>query len=132
MNGPFLIQGQYIMRKNDAPLIGDPTYKGASVEAAFVLTGERQRYSSSSGTFGGIRPEGKFGAVEVAARFSTLDLADGPVTGGKQTNYSVGANWYITRNFRFMANYVHAKARPNSTGINEKVDAFMGRFQIAF
>ncbi|MEH6759246.1 MAG: porin [Parasphingorhabdus sp.] len=132
MNGPFLIQGQYIMRKNDAPLIGDPTYKGASVEAAFVLTGERQRYSSSSGTFGGIRPQGKFGAVEIAARYSTLDLTDGPITGGKQSNYSVGLNWYITQNLRVMANYVNAKTRPNRNGINENVNAFMGRFQIAF
>lgn len=132
MQGPFLLKGQYISRANDASAIGDPTYSGASVEAAWVVTGERQRYSVSGGTFGGIRPRGKFGAVELVARYSTLDLNDGLVTGGEQTNWSGGVNWYITRNLRLMGNYVRADTNPGANGINEKIDAVMGRIQIAY
>jgi len=132
MQGAFMVKGQYIARQNDAPAIGDPSYNGASVEAAYVVTGERQRYSSNSGTFGAIRPRGKYGAVEVAARVSTLDLSDALVTGGKQTNYSAGVNWYINENVRLMGNYVKADAKPNRNGVDESADALMGRLQIAF
>lgn len=132
MNGPFLVKGNYIMRDNDAPTLADPQFSGGSIEAAWVITGERQRYGMTNGTFGGIRPRGKFGAFEVAARYSFLDLTDGPVLGGEQENWSVGLNWYITRNVRLMGNYVNAKTSPGANGLNESVDALMTRFQIAF
>lgn len=132
MQGPFVVKGQYITRQNDAPLIGDPSYNGASVEAAYVITGERQRYSSTSGTFGAIRPRGKYGAFELAARFSTLDLNDGLIAGGKQSNYTVGVNWYVNENVRLMGNYVSADVSPNRNGIDESADALMGRLQIAY
>ena len=132
MNGPFLVKGNYIMRDNDAPTLGDPKFNGGSVEAAWVITGERQRYGMTNGTFGGIRPRGKLGAVEVAARYSFLDLTDGAVAGGEQENWSLGLNWYITRNFRLMGNYINAKTSPGRNGLNESVDVVMTRFQIAF
>ncbi|RIJ15713.1 hypothetical protein D1227_19670 [Henriciella mobilis] len=132
MQGPFVVKGQYITRQNDAPLIGDPSFYGASVEAAYVITGERQRYSSTSGTFGAIRPRGKYGAFELAARFSTLDLNDGLIAGGKQSNYTVGVNWYVNENVRLMGNYVSADVSPNRNGVDESADALMGRLQIAY
>jgi len=132
MRGPFLLKGNYITRDNNAATLGDPKFNGGSVEAAFVITGERQRYSMTSGTFGGIRPRGPLGAFEVAARYSYIDLNDGLVAGGKEKNWSLGLNWYITRNLRIMGNYIHAKTTPGSNGIRESVDAFATRFQIAF
>lgn len=134
MNGPFLVRAQQITRYNDAPALLDPEYRGASIEAAYVLTGERQRYSVRSGTFGEIRPDrdGDIGAWEVAARYSTLDLTDGAVLGGEETNLTVGVNWYINRNVRVSANYVDAKAEPNRLGAVDNPSAVMGRLQIAF
>ncbi|NCP00855.1 MAG: hypothetical protein COW29_07625 [Rhodobacterales bacterium CG15_BIG_FIL_POST_REV_8_21_14_020_59_13] len=132
MNGPFLVKGNYIVRDNSAPTLGDPNFNGGSVEAAWVITGERQRYGMTNGTFGAIRPRGDLGAVEVAARYSFLDLNDALVTGGEEQNWSVGVNWYITRNVRVMGNYVHAKTTPGRNGLRESVDAVMTRFQIAF
>ena len=134
MNGPFLVQAQQVMRSNDAPLLGDPEFKGMSVQAAWVLTGERQRYSVGGGTFGEIRPDrdNAFGAWEIAARYSTLDLEDGGVLGGEQKNWTVGVNWYVNRNVRLSANYVDAKAEPNRLGFADNPSAVMGRLQVAF
>lgn len=132
MKGPFLAKANYIGRDNDAPTLGDPTFSGGSVELAYVLTGERQRYSLGSGTFGQIRPRGKAGAVELAARYSFVDLNSGTVAGGEQQNWSVGVNWYVSRSARIMVNFVNAQSDPGRNGLRENVSAFMTRFQIAF
>ena len=134
MNGPFVVQAQQVTRTNDAPLLGDPEFGGMSVQAAWVLTGERQRYSLGAGTFGEVRPDkdNAFGAWEIAARYSTLDLQDGGVLGGEQKNWTVGVNWYVNRNVRVSANYVDAKAEPNRFGVADNPSAVMGRLQIAF
>jgi len=134
MNGPVLLRAQQITRSNDAPTLLDPEFKGVAVEGAWVLTGERQRYSVGGGTFGEIRPDrdNAFGAWEIAARYSTLDLLDGAVLGGEQSNMTVGVNWYATRNIRVSVNYVDAKAEPNRLGFADNPSSVMGRLQIAF
>ncbi len=130
--GPFVITGQYLRRFNDAPALDNPQFSGGSIEAAYVITGERQRFSLSSGSFGAVRPTGKWGAVEIAARVSFLDLEDGPVTGGKEKNFTVGANWYIGRNIKIALNYVRAEADPGRFGFSESVNAVATRLQLAF
>ena len=134
MNGPALLRAQQVTRSNDAPTLLDPEFKGVAVEGASVLTGERQRYSIGGGTFGEIRPDrdNAFGAWEIAARYSTLDLLDGAVLGGEQSNMTVGVNWYATRNIRVSVNYVDAKAEPNRLGFADNPSSVMGRLQIAF
>ncbi len=130
--GPVSLQGHFITRINDAPALGDPNFWGASAEAAWVLTGERQRYSRSSATFGEVRPRSRFGALEVAARYSRLDLTDELVAGGVQDSITLGVNWYLTRNVKLSGNWVRAKADPNDGGFQETASAFAGRLQIAF
>jgi len=128
----FMLRGQYIVRDNDAPLLGDPKFKGGYAEASWVLTGERRGYSESNGIFSAVRPKSKFGAIELVGRVSTLDLNDGLVAGGKETDYLAGVNWYFTRNFRILGNYVHAKASPNRSALNESTDIFQARAQLSF
>jgi phosphate-selective porin OprO/OprP len=134
MNGPLLLRAQQVSRHNDAPALLDPEFKGVAIEGAWVLTGERQRYSVGGGTFGEIRPDrdNAFGAWEIAARYSSLDLLDGAVLGGEQSNFTVGVNWYANRNVRLSANYVEAKAEPNRLGLPDNPTSVMGRLQIAF
>jgi phosphate-selective porin OprO and OprP len=132
MTGPLTITSQYIIRKNDAPLLNDPDFNGGYVQVALVLTGESRRYSRTSGVFGGVRPKRKIGAVEIVGRYSMLDLNDGLVAGGEEENLLAGINWYIGRNVRFMANYIRAKASPNRDGLEETVNIVQGRTQLNF
>jgi phosphate-selective porin OprO/OprP len=134
MNGPFMIKAQQVTRDNDAPGLLDPKFTARSIEAAWVITGERQRYSLGTGTFGEVRPDNEnwFGAWELAARYSTLDLTDGAVLGGEEENVTVGVNWYVNRIVRVSANYVDAKAQPSRLGVKDNPSAVMGRLQIAF
>jgi phosphate-selective porin OprO/OprP len=88
-----------------------------------------------------------WGAFELAARYSIVDLNDqvtngmsqtttGGVFGGKQQTYAVGLNWYPNTNIRFMLDYIHAdvdKLAANGVTPNgAHIDAVAARAQFAF
>jgi phosphate-selective porin OprO/OprP len=131
--GPLLLQGEYIQRDVNRDSLSDFDFDGWYLQGAWVITGERQRYSKKSGKFRGIRPKGKYGAVELAARFTALDLSDGNLSqAGEQDNTSIGLNWYLNRNIRLMATYIWMDVDSNQSNADEEPEAFLARLQIAF
>jgi phosphate-selective porin OprO/OprP len=50
--------------------------------------------------------EGHFGALEVAVRFSRLDLDDADVRGGRENNLTLGFSWYPLSNIRVATNAI--------------------------
>src|SRR5262249_22448222 len=112
-------------------------------------TGESHKYNAASASYGGINPANPFslsgggwGAWEIAARYSTIDLNDRiastvGIAGGQQNIYTVGLNWYATRNIRLMFNYLHGDVAKQISATNagdagSKFDAFAMRPQVAF
>ena len=94
-------------------------------QIGYVITGESRVYDSYSGTYNNPIPQGKYGAFELAARFSTLDLSDTGNEqwdkeigiGGKQDTITVGLNWFINPQIKAQLNYIYAKGKDyyNST-----------------
>ena len=112
-SGPFSVQGEYIIADIENTGGQDPMYQGAYAQAAWTLTGESRSYSNKKGAFGGIKParpldpsKGDWGAVELAARYSHLDLNDNGLNGGEMNNITFGANWYLNNYMRMMANLI--------------------------
>ncbi len=132
IKGSWLLQGEAmradVSRKDNA----DPTFDGGYVQAGWIVTGENYRYSGKNGSFKQIKPKSKYGAVELAVRYSTLDLEDKNVTGGEEDNVTLGVNWHINQNLRIMANYVYADASPNHDGLDENADILQLRLQAYF
>jgi phosphate-selective porin OprO/OprP len=130
-DGPFSLQGQYLHMFTDrAAAIPDAEFKGWYAQASWIVTGEQRDYSKSSGVFTTVEPEEDFGAVEVAVRYSTLDLEDETVNGGEETNVTLGINWYVTDYMRLMANFIHAELDPNRSGTDEDVQIGQARLQL--
>lgn len=134
VHGPFSLQGELIKTfiDGESPWIGDPTLFGAYIQASYFLTGEHRPYKMSEGVFDRVRPlanvgEGGWGAWELAARVSYLDLNDDGVRGNRLMDYTLGLNWYLNPNIRVMWNYVYAD--PSDGG---EVNIFQTRVQIAF
>lgn len=69
------------------------------------------------------------GAVELFARASRIDLDDGPVRGGRQTNWSLGATWYVNKHLRFVAALIRMDSERR--GVADDPAVFALRAQIS-
>ncbi len=135
--GSFSMQGEYFWSTLDSTQADDPTFQGAYIYGSWFVTGENRTYSTSSAKFGRVQPaknfgEGGIGAVELAARWSWLDLNDGDVAGGEQNNFTLGVNWYLKPNYRVMFNYVYADVEDFDEAEDGDADIFQARFQVDF
>jgi phosphate-selective porin OprO/OprP len=131
----------------------DPSFDGWYVQGAWTLTGEKHEWNAATGGFKGVRAANPFdpanhhwGAWEVAARYSVLDLnyhagvasaplPAGGVRGGEQDISTLGLNFYPNNVVRFLLDYEHARI-DKITGLNTKAqtgfDALSLRTQVAF
>jgi phosphate-selective porin OprO/OprP len=150
--GPLYAQGEYFwfnVYRGALPGLPNVKFDGGYAQVGYVLTGETRTYNAASASYGGVVPAhpfsltgGGWGAWELGARVSTIDLNDqlamaNGVAGGRQTVYTVGLNWYVNRNVRFMFNYLHGdiSKQVNATNFGDAgadFDAFAMRTQIAF
>jgi phosphate-selective porin OprO/OprP len=134
-------------------------FSGYYVYATWYLTGESRAQAyliypndfNNPGGFGQIkilRPVGAggYGAWELAARLDEINLNDGGVLfaqpvgtrsniqGGRQTDFTIGLNWYPDKGIRFMANWVNVLqlaapfSRPDINGIHPNL--FVMRAQV--
>lgn len=89
------------------------TYYG---QVSWILWGQRT-YEIGDGFFKAVKPS-KTGALEFAVRFSKMVQDDlttlDPVKGGIVKNMTVGVNYYVNRNIRFMLDYTKVDPNENS------------------
>lgn len=118
--------------------LDDPEFNGYYISAGYILTGERRNYNI--GEWSGVKPawpvgQNGFGAWEVAARYSRVDLIDrkGGVAGtgtGVETNWTLGVNWYINPALRLMLNHtINETERPNGQKVDLDITAARMQFQ---
>ncbi|MCH2172413.1 OprO/OprP family phosphate-selective porin [Myxococcota bacterium] len=145
--GSFHAQGEYtgsnIQRRGPA---GDLTLGGWYVQAGYFLTGENRNYDWKSGKYKRVTPnsmvgDGGFGAWEIAARYSEMDLSSQEIQGGEERNVTLGLNWWLNRSLMMRLNYVYAKTDPTTSeggaaitgaGRDESINIIEGRFQVVF
>jgi len=137
--GPFSLQGEYFWTDTDAGIVNDPGFTGWYVFGSWFVTGESRAYSQSSATFGRVKPKNNFsvagpgwGALELAARYSAVDLNDEEVKGGEGYNITSALNWYLNPNTRIMLNYVYADLEDRVDVKDDDIDVFQARFQVDF
>lgn len=134
----FYVDGEYFHYDVNLPSgASDLGFDGGYVQASYTFGG-RRTYNKGAGAYSGVKPDhpldssfSGWGAWELAARYSTVDLNDGTVTGGKQNTYAAGINWYPNTTIKFMLDYIHADVR-DKPGANLSMDAVAARAQFAF
>ena len=145
--GSFHAQAEYtgsrVNRKGDTD--PDLNFGGWYIQAGYFLTGEQRNYDRRSGKYRRIAPksvvgDGGFGAWEIAARYSEMDLTSKNIKGGKERNVTLGLNWWLNRSLMLRLNYVYANPHPGSSqlpenrgrGVNQRINILEGRAQVVF
>ncbi len=130
--GPFSLQGEYFHTRVSRNGLSVLSFDGGYVYCSYFITGESRPYSVKKGEFLPVDPLHKYGAWELGVRYSTIDLDDHDIHGGRQDNYTVALNWYANYNLRFMLNYTFVDAHPNRNAINENPNILQFRGQVFF
>lgn len=120
IDGPWSVQSEYLHAQTrfDVPR---PNYNlgGYYVFGSWVLTGESRQYHD--GNVSNVIPAHPWGAVEFALRYSELNLNDGRVLGGREHDWTAGANWYIGSHLRLQANYIRAFSNKKGLVIDPRI-----------
>jgi phosphate-selective porin OprO/OprP len=138
--GQFHAQAEYtgseVTRKRGMKNL---SFGGWYVQSGVFLTGESRNYDIKSGQYKAITPLNSYGAWELAARYSSIDLDDNGVKGGKEDDVTVAVNWWVNTNILIRFNYVYADISPTTdavaisgSGQDQTAHAFTGRAQIVF
>ncbi len=132
LKGPFNIQSEYtytmVHRIKPLPSVH---FNGYYVTASYFLTGESRDYQYPDGYFIGItKIHHDYGAIQLLARFSSINLNDKDIQGGAEHDYGVGLNWYSSKMTELSFNYIYAVADPNYQGNRQASNVYALRFQI--
>lgn len=112
--GPFSTHAEYVRVAIDQRRDHSVDFWSAYMQAGFFLTGEHRSYRKAVGVPGSIKPAadfntatGDWGAFELTARCSFLDLDDRHIAnGGEVISYTTGLNWYLNPSVYVSTNYI--------------------------
>jgi phosphate-selective porin OprO/OprP len=149
--GPFGLMAEYIVSAQELLLASgvnagvrrDIENDAYGVTASIVLTGEDASYK------GVAKPDHPFtigaagwGALELVARYGRLDIdddafplfADLARSAATASSWGLGLNWYLTSNFKLVANYTQTTFDGGAAGGRDREDeqAFFTRAQFSF
>jgi phosphate-selective porin OprO/OprP len=134
--GPFYAQTEYgseNLMQGASPV--DPgTVKAWELMASFFVTGETKPYDKKNALFKSPKPNQSWGAIEAVAGYEQARNNDNPgqcsstATECKVSDITVGANWYVNPDVRFMLNYVIGKDDLGAAG-QDKPKAITARAQ---
>ncbi len=135
--GPLSLQAEYSSAWTDLGVDGTSRSWGAYMEASYFLTGEHRNYDRKKGVFVRntiLEPLGQgWGAWQIAARFSRLKVFNqAGDNAGNIRDISVGLNWYLYSNLRFMANYIYSDVDNAVEAADGSANIFQMRAQVDF
>jgi phosphate-selective porin OprO/OprP len=131
VRGPWHVQSEATfvpVQRTDGP---DALFFGAYGETGYFLTGEHRPYRRQSATFDRVKPFTNFfrvrtddgvksgwGAWQIAARLSYVNLTDAGILGGRLTDVTLGLNWYLNPFMRVTSDIVHPMLVQPGTGFS--------------
>lgn len=100
---------------------------------SWFITGEHKNYVKSKTVFDKVVPKKNFGqdggsgAFELALRYSSINLNNADLNGGKISDITGGLNWYLNPATKIAFNYIYSDVK--NLG---KANIFQMRFQLVF
>lgn len=144
--GPLSFQSEYYgswVNGAQATVGGRPVDQGTVffysyyAEAHLFLTGEHRAYNRNTGVFDRVKPLkpvdwtragfNSWGAWQLTARYSYLNLNDKAITGGRVNDLTLGVNWFMNQYMKVQWNYFLADRDVTGTAGDGIVQGFATR-----
>jgi phosphate-selective porin OprO/OprP len=137
VRGPFSLQSEFFHSSVQAKDGRNLNFGGVYLTGSWFVTGESRPYDRPAGLFGRVVPRRDFsftgrglGAVELGARYSHVDLSDGPVDGGVMDLGTLGLTWYWNPYTKMKFNYIVGAVKGgNQSG---RLQIFQARVEFDF
>ncbi len=116
ISGKLYVEGHYMAANvNDIKFtsvdtagITESAYlDGFYAQASYMIIGDKQNYNKKTGLAANASPK----SLEVLARISHLNLDADHVKAGKQTDFTLGANYFFSKNLNLKLNYIFASVK---------------------
>jgi phosphate-selective porin OprO/OprP len=136
--GAFSLQAEYMAVRVERARAENLDFKAWYVQTSYTLSGEPRPYRSNKGVFDGIKPatpfarDGGWGAWELAARWSALDLSDQSIRGGRERNATLGLNWYPNALLRSSVNVIKVLSVDGGPRDGDEPTIYQLRLQLAY
>jgi phosphate-selective porin OprO/OprP len=135
VSGPLSLQLEYVTTSVNRDAGLNLNFNSWYLQTGYLLTGESRQYRG--GKFGKVIPnsnvgKGGIGAWELGLRYSTINLNDRDIFGGKANSFTLGVNWFATTTIRFSVNYIHVLSVNGGPLNNVRPDILELRSQWAF
>jgi phosphate-selective porin OprO/OprP len=131
--GRFMIGSEVMLHKFDGGKSENHSFFGGDVVATYMFTGTKRPYNTTASIFGFIPVrksifQGGWGEWEGVIRYSTLDLNDGTIQGGKFWRITPMVNWYMTKYLR--TEFVYGYGILDRYRMKGAVQIYQIRFQV--
>ena len=132
--GPWSWQAEYGgARYDDGQQRGE--IQAGYLQGSWLLTGETRPYDAKGGRFVQLEPERDFGAWELVARYDHITGRQWPTQQRDVSAdaWTVGVNWYASRNVRLMLDWTDSCRRDELRGQRlDHTGVLAGRAQLHF
>jgi phosphate-selective porin OprO/OprP len=125
VHGPFKLQTEYMKSELGREAHDNFDFDSWYISGVWNITGETWGYKNGVTTTPlPTNPTG--GMWQLAVRYDHADMNDGDVVSpgvvdgilaGKESNWTVGVNWYLRSNFKLAANYVKVSSEKYQAGL---------------
>jgi phosphate-selective porin OprO/OprP len=129
VHGPFKAQAEMMRTNVGRDAHADYSFDSWYVSGLWNLSGETWGYKN--GVVTTPLPENPAaGMWQLGARYDHVDLNDDLVYGGKESNWTLGVNYYWRSNFKFMLNYVKVDSERGAVPVQDDPSIVEFRAQI--
>ena len=126
----YSILTEYVRSQVNATQIANPSFYGFYITGSWFVTGDHRPYDRNVGFARRPIPRHRWGAVELAARYSRLDLDNKSVHGGVMDKGLLDVNWFMNR--RMKLGVSGGFANLDRAGLNGFTEILQTRMQFVF
>lgn len=124
----WYLEGHYLMAHVNRVGVDNYNAQGGFAQLGYMLLGEKHNYNAVTGMV--VNPAPK--SLEILCRYNAVNLNDAEIRGGRLSDITVGANYFINKFIAAKLNYTHVMVGHGAPVGADDFDLIQARVQFSF